>query len=94
METPALNPTGGVTGKKPPPLGGLSYEQDPSRPGGGVFIAHGPVKDAYTDVGPGTIISSGSEGEGDNDGSECFIIFLLLAIYLVAVQLLPPNFLC
>lgn len=67
METPALNPTGGVTGRKPPPLGGLSYEQDPSRPGGGVFIAHGPAKEAYSDLNPGTIISSGSEGEDDSE---------------------------
>ncbi|PBK97084.1 hypothetical protein ARMGADRAFT_923912 [Armillaria gallica] len=34
---PVLNPTGGVTGKKAPE--GLDYKPDPSRPGGGVFVA-------------------------------------------------------
>ncbi|KXN91496.1 Acetamidase regulatory protein [Leucoagaricus sp. SymC.cos] len=36
MEAPTLNPTGGVTPK--PPLG-LEYQKDPTKPGGGIFIA-------------------------------------------------------
>lgn len=63
IETPALNPTGGVIGKKPPPLGGLEYEKDPSRPGGGVFVAHGKTRGSYKDVPPETVISSGSDEE-------------------------------
>jgi hypothetical protein len=68
MERPALNPTANVKTKKPPPLGGLSYEKDPSRPGGGVFIAHGKVKGAYPEIAPGVIIESTSD-EDDEDGT-------------------------
>jgi len=68
MERPALNPTTNVTTKKPIPIGGLSYERDPSRPGGGVFIAHGDVKGAYPEIAPGLIIESNSD-EDDEDGA-------------------------
>ncbi|KAH9180500.1 fungal-specific transcription factor domain-containing protein [Lactarius sanguifluus] len=67
MERPALNPTTNVTTKKPPPFGGLSYERDPSRPGGGVFIAHGKVKGAYPDITPTVIIESTSEEEDEGE---------------------------
>ncbi|KAI0306625.1 fungal-specific transcription factor domain-containing protein [Multifurca ochricompacta] len=67
MERPALNPTSNVTAKKPPPLGGLSYEKDPSRPGGGVFVAHGKVKGAYPEVAPGMIIESHSDEEDEGE---------------------------
>ncbi|KAH9079362.1 fungal-specific transcription factor domain-containing protein [Lactarius deliciosus] len=67
MERPALNPTTNVTTKKPPPLGGLSYERDPSRPGGGVFIAHGKVKGAYPEITPDVIIESTSEEEDEGE---------------------------
>ncbi|GJE90761.1 GAL4 and fungal-specific transcription factor domain-containing protein [Phanerochaete sordida] len=39
-EAPALNPTSGVTVN--PPLGGLVFRKDPTRPGGGVFVARTP----------------------------------------------------
>lgn len=65
MERPALNPTTNVTSNKPPPLGGLSYEKDSSRPGGGVFIAHGDVKGAYPEAAPGVIIESDEDDEGE-----------------------------
>jgi len=65
LERPALNPTSNVTTNKPPPLGGLSYQKDPSRPGGGVFIAHGKAKGAYPEVAPGVIIESHSEEEDE-----------------------------
>ncbi|KAG5635471.1 hypothetical protein H0H81_011112 [Sphagnurus paluster] len=57
MEAPVLNPTGGVTPK--PPVG-LEYKKDPTRPGGGVFIAHGQsAKDGnFKDIPAGVIISS------------------------------------
>ncbi|KAI9446505.1 hypothetical protein H4582DRAFT_2108166 [Lactarius indigo] len=67
MERPALNPTTNVTTKKPPPLGGLSYERDPSRPGGGVFVAHGKVKGAYPEITPAVIIESTSEEEDEGE---------------------------
>jgi hypothetical protein len=67
MERPALNPTTNVTSKKPPPLGGLSYERDPSRPGGGVFIAHGDVKGAYPEIAPGLIIESNSDEDDEGE---------------------------
>ncbi|KAI0062323.1 hypothetical protein BV25DRAFT_672613 [Artomyces pyxidatus] len=71
IETPVLNPTGGVVGKKQPPLGGLAYEKDPSRPGGGVFIAHGKSKGAYDgEVPEGTVINSTSDDEDEPEERE------------------------
>ena len=67
LERPALNPTSNVTTNKPPPLGGLSYQKDPGRPGGGVFIAHGKAKGAYPEVAPGVIIESQSEEEDEGE---------------------------
>ncbi|KIJ69323.1 hypothetical protein HYDPIDRAFT_172743 [Hydnomerulius pinastri MD-312] len=59
-QPPLLNPTGGVKGKQP--LGGLEYKKDPSRPGGGVFIAHGEArKGDYEGIPQGTIITSSDE---------------------------------
>ncbi|PCH37864.1 hypothetical protein WOLCODRAFT_66856 [Wolfiporia cocos MD-104 SS10] len=60
---PVLNPTGGV--KPKPPLGGLVFQKDPSRPGGGVFVAMSkPKEDQVKDVPAGTIIS-GNREEGN-----------------------------
>jgi hypothetical protein len=42
----------------------LDYKKDPTRPGGGVFIAHGPDGE-FHDVPAGVIINSGSQGAGD-----------------------------
>ncbi|KAF8163606.1 fungal-specific transcription factor domain-containing protein [Crassisporium funariophilum] len=60
IEAPALNPTGGVTVKQPVLL---DYKKDPTRPGGGVFVAHGKG-DEFKDVPQGTIISGSSDGDG------------------------------
>ncbi|EIW84945.1 hypothetical protein CONPUDRAFT_162259 [Coniophora puteana RWD-64-598 SS2] len=70
LDKPPLNPTGGVKGK-PPPMGSLQYKKDPSRPGGGVFVAHGDAaKDgAYEDMLQGTIITS-SDDELDGAQAE------------------------
>jgi len=68
LERPALNPTNNVTSNKPPPLGGLLYKNDSSRPGGGVFVARGTVKGAYPETAPGVIINSHSDDE-DEDGA-------------------------
>ena len=62
---PALNPTSGVRGK-PPLTDSLVFTKDPSRPGGGVFVAHTRPKDGEVDenLPEGTIISGdGNEGE-------------------------------
>jgi len=67
LERPALNPTSNVKANKPPPLGGLSYEKDPSRPGGGVFIVHGKAKGAFLKAGPGVIIQGQSDEEDEDD---------------------------
>lgn len=42
----------------------MDYKKDPTRPGGGVFIAHGPDGE-FHDVPAGVIINSGSQGAGD-----------------------------
>ncbi|KIP12269.1 hypothetical protein PHLGIDRAFT_82021 [Phlebiopsis gigantea 11061_1 CR5-6] len=55
-EAPALKPTGGVTVKQP--LGGLLFRKDPTRPGGGVFIACDTTNEAVDKHLPqGTIIN-------------------------------------
>ncbi|KAJ2923287.1 hypothetical protein H1R20_g13810, partial [Candolleomyces eurysporus] len=68
METPALNPTGGVKGR-PPVL--LDYRKDPTRPGGGVFVAqdNGKTTEALKDVPEGTIINASEEEDADAAGS-------------------------
>ena len=63
MEAPALNPTGGVTVKKP---ADLDFKKDPTRPGGGVFILHGKGSE-FKDVLDGVVIST-SEGGKDSEG--------------------------
>lgn len=66
-DAPALNPTGGVKGK--PPLSGLSFQKDGTRPGGGVFVAKGPVLTIDKELQrlpAGTII----RGEGGSSGDE------------------------
>ncbi|TFK92295.1 hypothetical protein K466DRAFT_573142 [Polyporus arcularius HHB13444] len=64
-DAPVLNPTGGVKGK--PQLPSLKFQKDSTRPGGGVFIAKGPVDDKEKkDLPEGTIFS----GEGSGDEGE------------------------
>ena len=66
LEQPALNPTGGVK-VKPPVM--LDYRKDPTRPGGGVFVAH--EKNAnLKDVPEGMIISPPSEEAGAGGNSQ------------------------
>ncbi|KAN0077222.1 Fungal specific transcription factor domain containing protein [Tylopilus felleus] len=63
-QPPLLNPTGGVKGKRP--LDGLEYKKDPSRLGGGVFVAHGEARQGdYEGVPQGTIITSSDEETED-----------------------------
>lgn len=66
MEAPALNPTGGVTAKKPVML---DYKKDPTRPGGGVFVAQ-EKSEQFEDVPSGTIISGASGGINKAEGKE------------------------
>lgn len=63
MEAPALNPTGGVTVKQPVML---DYKKDPTRPGGGVFVAAPGKSGEFKDLPEGVVISgSGSPADGD-----------------------------
>jgi len=63
LDAPALNPTGGVKGRAL--AEGLDYRKDPSRPGGGVYVAHGKAREGdYSGVPPGTVIQSDEESEG------------------------------
>ncbi|KAF9014087.1 fungal-specific transcription factor domain-containing protein [Cyathus striatus] len=66
METPALNPTGGVTGK--PPIG-LDYKKDPTRPGGGVFVARGKTSEDLKDIPAGIVISGTSDEDSEGEGT-------------------------
>jgi hypothetical protein len=59
IDVPALNPTSGV--KVNPPIGGLVYKKDSSRPGGGIFVAQGGGN--YGQLPDGLYIN-------DNNGSE------------------------
>lgn len=65
MEAPALNPTGGVKARAPVML---DYRKDPTRPGGGVFVAqdNGKMAEMLKDVPAGTIIDA-SEADDDAD---------------------------
>lgn len=69
MEAPALNPTGGVKAKQPV---GLDYRKDPTRPGGGVFIAHGRAarEGDFEGIPAGVIISGGSSDDGNGNSGE------------------------
>ncbi|KAJ7097796.1 fungal-specific transcription factor domain-containing protein [Mycena belliarum] len=64
LEAPALNPTGGVKGKRP---AALDYKPDPTRPGGGVFVAHKDAQGDFQDVPAGMVIT---EGEGQGEGRQ------------------------
>ncbi|KZT71287.1 hypothetical protein DAEQUDRAFT_123587 [Daedalea quercina L-15889] len=69
---PALNPTGGVRGK-PSLTERLIFKKDPSRPGGGVFVAHSKPKEGEVDehLPEGTIISGdGNEAESSGQGQQ------------------------
>ncbi|KAI0748532.1 fungal-specific transcription factor domain-containing protein [Daedaleopsis nitida] len=66
-DTPVLNPTGGVKGR--PLLAALKFQKDGTRPGGGVFVAKGPVIDKELEKLPeGTIISTAGGGGGGDEG--------------------------
>lgn len=61
IETPALNPTGGVKAKAPL---SLEYHKDPTRPGGGVFVAQTRAREEdLKDVPAGTIITPTGDSE-------------------------------
>ncbi|KDQ60931.1 hypothetical protein JAAARDRAFT_31927 [Jaapia argillacea MUCL 33604] len=71
LEAPPLNPTGGVKGKQL--FEGLNYKKDPSRPGGGVYVAQGKARAGdYSELPPGSVVYSDeeSEGEGSSSGLE------------------------
>ena len=61
-----LNPTSGVKGKQPVIL---DYKQDPSRAGGGIFVAQSKVPE-LKDVAKGVAISKSEGGIGDSEGED------------------------
>ncbi|THG98686.1 hypothetical protein EW026_g3531 [Hermanssonia centrifuga] len=69
LEAPALNPTGGV--KVKPPLGGLQFRKDPSRPGGGVFVAprHTTNEGVDRNLPQGTIINEDPQAAAQRSSS-------------------------
>lgn len=94
---PALNPTGGVKGKQPPPLNGLQYKKDPSRQGSGVFIARGATRtEDYKDIPEGIIIPSTDAGSGGkivNDKislvQQLMVVFFLFLSISVHFNVVP-----
>ena len=87
-DPPALNPTGGVIGKPPPPVNSLRYKKDPSRQGSGVFIAHGVPTENYRDIPRGLIIPS-EESKGGNHLT--FASRLIIYIYWKQVVRAPKQ---
>ena len=85
METPALNPTGGVTVKKP---ADLDFKKDPTRPGGGVFILHGKGNDTLDGV-----IGTSEEGK-DSEGEVALQLLWLRFFFFIVRTLmtLTPHF--
>ncbi|PPQ91421.1 hypothetical protein CVT25_014309 [Psilocybe cyanescens] len=89
METANLNPTGGVK-VRPPVM--LDYKKDPTRPGGGVFIAHGKAGE-FKDVPEGTIISGSSEEDaaGDSEGEVASLVATAAAASSVSLPAANYN---
>ena len=86
METPALNPTGGVTVKKP---ADLDFKKDPTRPGGGVFILHGKGNE-FKDTLDG-VIGTSEEGK-DSEGEVAFqLLWLRFFFFLHRTNLNDAN---
>ncbi|TRM62566.1 fungal-specific transcription factor domain-containing protein [Schizophyllum amplum] len=54
MEASPLNPTGGVTAKEP---AALDFRKDPTRPGGGVYVAQGARAQDFKDLPAGTVLT-------------------------------------
>jgi hypothetical protein len=61
VETPALNPTGGVYVKQPMKV---TYKKDPSRPGGGVFVAEDTTRPEDVEDIPAGVVISRDEDDG------------------------------
>ena len=78
IEAPALNPTGGVTVKKP---ADLDFKKDPTRPGGGVFILRGKDND-FKDVIDGVVISTSEEGKDSEGEATLPATAMALSIFL------------
>jgi hypothetical protein len=91
IEAPALNPTGGVTVKKP---ADLDFKKDPTRPGGGVFILRGKEND-FKDVPDGVVISTSEEGK-DSEGEATLpataVASSVFFIVRTIMTLTPPIF--
>lgn len=64
LQAPALNPTGGVKGK-PPVV--LDFKQDPSRPGGGIFVAQRKIEE-LNDTPKSLVIGQSDDEDGSSEG--------------------------
>ena len=66
-----MNPTTGVIGKPQGNIRGLKYRPDPTRPGGGVFVAHGKSKrEDFRDLPAGTVVLSQGVSDEENEGED------------------------
>lgn len=74
LDKPPLNPTGGVRGRQP--LSGMEYKKDASRPGGGVFVAHGEAHKADFGLPKETLITSDDESEEQPDPGSSSLVNL------------------
>lgn len=88
IEAPALNPTSGVKVKAPVVL---DYRKDPTRPGGGVFVAHGSTnKRDLRDLPEGLVINASSDDDaaGSEDGKPTLETSLMIVMKLDEMLLL------
>lgn len=66
-----LNPTAGVVPKPQGIAKGLIFKSDPTRPGRGVFVAHGKAKEGdYRDLPEGTVVISQGLSDEESEGEE------------------------
>ena len=60
-----------MIGKPQGNIRGLKYRPDPTRPGGGVFVAHGKSKrEDFRDLPAGTVVLSQGVSDEENEGEE------------------------
>jgi hypothetical protein len=64
LQAPLLNPTGGVKAKQPVML---DFKQDPSRPGGGIFVAQSKTQE-LKDASKSMVINRMDEENGNSEG--------------------------
>ena len=71
LQAPVLNPTGGVKGK-PPVV--LDFKQDPSRPGGGIFVAQRKIEELNNTSVIGQSDNEDGSSEGENASPAAYTV--------------------